>query len=120
MSDLRRMTAELVKRFTEFPTLEDYLNGYAITGPHLARLTVPSRIITSLDDPIIPAQSLERLANPDALQLTVTRHGGHCGFLERLSGPSWVEQKIVEEFESGAASAPPQGKLPMLENAAAR
>jgi predicted alpha/beta-fold hydrolase len=120
MSNLRRMTAELVRRFTEFPTLEDYLNGYAITGPHLARLTVPSRIITSLDDPIIPAQSLERLANPEALQLTVTRHGGHCGFLARLSGPSWVEQKIVEEFESGAASAPPQGTLPVLENAAVR
>jgi predicted alpha/beta-fold hydrolase len=114
------MTAELVKRFTEFPTLEDYLNAYAITGAHLARLTVPSRIITSLDDPIIPAQSLERLANPVALQLTVTRHGGHCGFLERLSGPSWVEQKIVEEFESVAPSAEPQGELPVFENAAAR
>jgi len=105
MSDLRRMTAELVKRFTDFPTLEDYLNGYAITGSHLAHLAVPSRIITSLDDPIIPAQSLKRLANPAALQLTVTRHGGHCGFLERLSGPSWVERKIVEEFESEAPAS---------------
>ena len=102
MSDLRRMTADLVKRFTDFPTLEDYLNGYAITGAHLAHLAVPSRIITSLDDPIIPAQSLQRLAIPEALQLTVTRHGGHCGFLERLSGPSWVERKIVEEFETEA------------------
>jgi uncharacterized protein len=110
MSNLRRMTADLVKRFTEFPTLEDYLNGYAITGSHLARLAVSSRIITSLDDPIIPAQSLQRLAKPEALQLTVTRHGGHCGFLERLSGPSWVEKKIVEEFDGGATSAPPQGQ----------
>jgi len=105
MSNLRRMTADLVKRFTDFPTLEDYLNGYAITGPHLARLSVPSRIITSLDDPIIPAQSLQRIAHPEALQLTVTRHGGHCGFLERLSGPSWVERKIVEEFEREAPAS---------------
>jgi predicted alpha/beta-fold hydrolase len=105
MADLRRMTADLVKRFTDFPTLEDYLNGYAITGSHLEHLTVPSRIITSLDDPIIPAQSLQRLAHPEALQLTVTRYGGHCGFLERLSGPSWVERKIVEEFESEAPAS---------------
>jgi uncharacterized protein len=105
MSNLRRMTADLVKRFTDFPTLEDYLNGYAITGSHLAHLTVPARIITSLDDPIIPAQSLQRLANPEALQLTVTRYGGHCGFLERLSGPSWVERKIVEEFENEAPAS---------------
>ena len=99
MADLRRMTAELVRRFTEFPSLEDYLNGYAITGGALARLEVPARIITSLDDPIIPAHSLQRLARASSLQLTVTRHGGHCGFLERLTGPSWVERRIVEEFE---------------------
>jgi uncharacterized protein len=103
MANLRRMTAELVRRFTEFPSLEDYLNGYAITEGRLEPLKVPARIITSLDDPIIPAHSLQRLARAASLQLTVTRHGGHCGFLERLSGPSWVERKIVEEFESGGA-----------------
>ncbi len=100
MADLRRMTAELVKQFTEFPSLDDYLNGYSIVGNRLAQLKVPARIFTSLDDPIIPAHSLQRLARAASLQLTVTRHGGHCGFLERLSGPSWVERKIVEEFES--------------------
>jgi uncharacterized protein len=97
-ADLRRMTAELVRRFTDFPTLDDYLNGYAITGGRLAGLAVPARIITSLDDPIIPAGSLERLAQVSSLQLTVTRYGGHCGFLESLSGPSWVERRIVAEF----------------------
>jgi uncharacterized protein len=100
MANLRRMTAELVRRFTEFPTLDDYLDGYSITGSRLAPLKIPARIITSLDDPIIPAHSLQRLARPASLQLTVTRHGGHCGFLERLSGPSWVERRIVEEFDS--------------------
>jgi uncharacterized protein len=104
MADLRRMTAELVRRFTEFPTLDDYLDGYSITGSRLAPLKIPARIITSLDDPIIPAHSLQRLARSASLQLTVTRHGGHCGFLERLSGPSWVERRIVEEFDSEAAA----------------
>jgi predicted alpha/beta-fold hydrolase len=100
MADLRRMTAELVRRFTEFPSLDDYLNGYSITGSRLAPLKVPARIITSLDDPIIPPRSLQRLARTTSLQLTVTRHGGHCGFLDRLSGPSWVERRIVEELDS--------------------
>jgi uncharacterized protein len=67
-------------------------------------LKIPARIITSLDDPIIPAHSLQRLARSASLQLTVTRHGGHCGFLERLSGPSWVERRIVGEFDSGIAA----------------
>lgn len=107
LADLRGMTAELVHRFTEFPSLEDYLNGYAITGARLARLEVPARIITSLDDPIIPAHSLQRLARTSCLQLTVTRHGGHCGFLERLSGPSWVERRIVTEFEGSQVHLTP-------------
>lgn len=100
LATLRRMTAELIRRFTEFPSLDDYLNGYSITEGRLARLDVPATIITSLDDPIIPAHSLERLARPSCLQLTVTRFGGHCGFLERLSGPSWVERRIVAELDS--------------------
>jgi uncharacterized protein len=100
LASLRRMTAELVRRFTEFPSLDDYLDGYSITGGRLARLQVPASIITSLDDPIIPAHSLDRLARPSALRLTVTQYGGHCGFLERLSGPSWVERKIVAELEA--------------------
>ncbi|HET9390312.1 MAG TPA: alpha/beta fold hydrolase [Steroidobacteraceae bacterium] len=110
MANLRRMTAELVRRFTEFPSLEDYLNGYALTGSRLARLEVPARIITSLDDPIIPARGLQRLARASALRLTVTRHGGHCGFLERFSGPTWVERRIVAEFEA----SPHVGAQPAL------
>ena len=114
MADLRRMTADLVRRFTDFPSLEDYLDGYSITGEKLGQLKVPARIITSLDDPIIPANSLQRLARAASLQLTVTRHGGHCGFLERLSGPSWVERKIVEEFETGAPTR--EGRASVLES----
>ncbi len=104
LSSLRRMTAELIARFTDFPTLDDYLNGYSITGNRLARLEVPANIITALDDPIIPAHSLERLARPSCLRVTVTRFGGHCGFLERLVGPSWVERRIVAELEPVGSS----------------
>ena len=99
LADLRRMTAELIRRFTEFPSLDDYLNGYSIMDGRLSRLEVPATIITALDDPIIPAHSIERLARPPSLHLTVTRYGGHCGFLDRLTGPSWVEQRMVEELD---------------------
>ncbi len=98
-TNLRRMTGELIRHFTEFPSLDDYLNGYSITGGKLAGLEVPASIITALDDPIIPAHSLEGLAHPPNLRLIVTRYGGHCGFLEHLVGPSWVERRIVAELE---------------------
>ena len=98
--DLRRMTAELVRRYTEFPTLDDYLNGYAITGGRLARLEVPASILISLDDPIIPAGGLARLARPAALSITVARYGGHCGFFQQLTGPTWIERRILAELGS--------------------
>jgi predicted alpha/beta-fold hydrolase len=99
--DLRRMTAELVRRFTHFGSLEEYLDGYAITGPRLAALSVPATLITSLDDPIIPAGALERLARPSSLRIVVTRFGGHCGFLDRLTGPTWVERRVLAELDAG-------------------
>jgi predicted alpha/beta-fold hydrolase len=90
-----------VRQHTDFATLEDYLNGYAITGARLAHLEVPSRIITSLDDPIIPSGGLAHLARPAALSVTVSRYGGHCGFFARLAGPSWLERRIVRQLGGG-------------------
>ncbi|HET9105864.1 MAG TPA: alpha/beta fold hydrolase [Steroidobacteraceae bacterium] len=98
--DLRRLTAELIQRFTNFGSLEEYLDGYSITGGRLAGLEVPTTLITSLDDPIIPAGALERLARPPSLHVVVTRFGGHCGFLDRLTGPTWVERRILAELDA--------------------
>lgn len=109
MADLRRMTAELVRRFTEYPSLDAYLEGYAIIGGRIDALAVPARIITARDDPIIPVDSLRELRVPSCLEVTVTRHGGHCGFLDRLTGPTWVERCIVNHLISvspGAEAAP--------------
>ena len=97
-ANLRRLTAMLVDRFTDFASLEDYLDGYAITGAQLADLKVPATLIAALDDPIIPIAGLEQLARPIALQVIVTRRGGHCGFLEDLVRPSWAERRIVAEL----------------------
>ena len=105
LRDLKLMTAELVRSHTEFPSLADYLNGYALTGARLAQLEVPSTILTALDDPIIPATGLARLARPAALSITVTRHGGHCGFFEQLAGPTWLERRILALLGAGNAGA---------------
>ena len=109
--DLRRLTAELIRRFTDFGSLEEYLEGYSITGGRLRGLEAPTTIITSLDDPIIPAGGLVRLAHPSALRIVMTRFGGHCGFLDRLTGPTWVERRILAELEAGVRPAVPDPVL---------
>jgi uncharacterized protein len=98
MRGLREMTEKLVLRHSEFTSLESYLNGYAITGERLAALEVPCHILTSIDDPMIPVRGLSQLARPRALSVTVTRYGGHCGFIERIDGRTWAERRILQEL----------------------
>jgi len=92
---LRQMTAELVARHTDFGTLDEYLDGYSITGERLAGLTVPATIITAIDDPIVPAADLNRIAASPGLRALVTPFGGHCGFLNGLSGNTWAENAVI-------------------------
>jgi predicted alpha/beta-fold hydrolase len=96
--NLRQMTADLVAEHTEFADIDAYLEGYAITGARLSTLSVPARILTSADDPIIPASDLSRLAAPPLLEITRTEFGGHCGFHARFTGPSFADHYLLAQF----------------------
>jgi predicted alpha/beta-fold hydrolase len=85
-----------VRRHSDFPDLDAYLSGYAIVGDALAALEIPSHILTSLDDPIIPAADLERVARTPRLAISTSTCGGHCGFMERLEGASWIDRTAAD------------------------
>lgn len=93
---LREMTRQLVQRHTEYPTMEDYLAGYAITGDRLTTLAAPANVLTSLDDPIIDPRDLARLARTPNLDIVTTARGGHCGFLEDLGATNWIDAQVVK------------------------
>ncbi|HTP39694.1 MAG TPA: alpha/beta fold hydrolase [Steroidobacteraceae bacterium] len=97
--DLRRMTAGLVERCTDFPHIDDYLNGYAITGGVLDTLHAPATLLAAADDPIIPAGDLVQLSRGAPLQVVLTAHGGHCGFIDRPGRPSFADRFALAEFE---------------------
>lgn len=92
---LKTMTEILVRKFSEFADMDSYLNGYAIVGEALANLQVPGHIFSAVDDPIIPAKDLQDLARTPHLHVNAVAHGGHCGFMDRLHGPSWVDRQIA-------------------------
>jgi len=100
--DLRRfrsleaMTEYFVERYTEFPSLDEYLAGYALTGERLRSLRVPSRLLLADDDPVIPVSGADRLARPPALVVDRARFGGHCGFLGDMGGTSPVDDYLLE------------------------
>jgi len=96
---LTGMTARMVEEYTDFPDLQSYLRGYAIVGDALATLDVESRIITSMDDPMILPGELRRLCRTPALTITLSRYGGHCGYVERVRGSTWIDREILAELQ---------------------
>jgi predicted alpha/beta-fold hydrolase len=98
LGDLRAMTVALVREHTDFADAAAYLDGYAITGTRLASLAVPARILAADDDPIIPADELTQLADSPHLIVQREHHGGHCGFMDNFSGPSYADRFVMEQF----------------------
>jgi uncharacterized protein len=96
--DLRAMTDGLVAHFTDYGSLDAYLEGYAITGERLAALRFPATVLLAEDDPMIPAADLARLAPSPLLTVVRTRYGGHCGFVERLNSPSFADRLVLSSF----------------------
>ena len=98
--DLRRFrtltetTDFFVREYTSFGTLARYLNGYAITEDALADLSVPSLLVATRDDPVIPVDDLQRLASSPALRIAVLPHGGHCGLLQDYGLRSWLVSRL--------------------------
>jgi len=94
LGSLQAMNEFFVPRYTEFSDTLSYLRAYAITGDRLAPLEIPSHIVTSRDDPVIPCEDLARLATPRCLEIEVTEYGGHCGFLQDWHLDSWIDQRL--------------------------
>lgn len=106
LGNLTDMTDRLACRYGGFPSLADYLRGYALVGRTLESLEASPdtrvRLITSADDPIIAASDLEHVARPGNLEITLTSFGGHCGFYEGTRGATWIERQILGTFEAAA------------------
>jgi len=85
---MRALTEWLVMRHTDFGSLDAYFDRYSIAGERLAGLAVPTSILGSLDDPVIPGEDFTGLVLPAHARLELSPWGGHCGFLEgpRLGG----------------------------------
>ena len=94
LDNLTDMTDHLVRTYGGYPSLQQYLQGYAIVGDALGSITHPTRIISAADDPIIPVEDLDRIARPAALTVTRTSFGGHCGFYDARPGGTWIEREV--------------------------
>ncbi len=101
--DIRALTGWLVDRHTEFASLQDYFEGYSIAGPKLAGLQVPADILMAADDPVIPFSTFGDWQLPAHARLQIARWGGHCGFIESLSGDGFSERWVAQQLQAALA-----------------
>jgi predicted alpha/beta-fold hydrolase len=95
LKTLDEMNSYFVPNHTSFNNVDNYLNAYSIGGDYLENLDIPSHIISSQDDPVILCEDLNELPNNKKLTIELTRHGGHCGYIEGLNLDSWVDNRIL-------------------------
>ena len=65
---------------------------------YLERIRVPTLLICSSDDPMIPIDSYhtEAASRNPSIQQWITAHGGHLGFLGRRPHRFWLEEAIMD------------------------
>jgi len=73
----------------------------ASSARHVPAIRVPTTILTSRDDPLVPFAMFapDRLACPPAVRIVATDHGGHCGYIGRTGrdpDPHWLEWRVVD------------------------
>jgi predicted alpha/beta-fold hydrolase len=81
-----------------FGTAENYY-AQASSLPLVSRIQLPTMILASRDDPMIPPHALEGVELPPAVRLHMTDHGGHLGFIS--SGGvdpdrRWMDWRVVD------------------------
>lgn len=99
------LTDILVRQYTDYADARAYFDGYSVGSGRLAELRVPTTIVTSKDDPIIPISDFADIPKSRSLNLLTTAQGGHCAFIEDWRLNSWVSTFVARQL-SAAISAP--------------
>ncbi|MBD8881712.1 MULTISPECIES: YheT family hydrolase [Rhodanobacter] len=100
--NLRGLTESLVLRHTDFQSLQGYLDGYSVAGDALQAMQIPATILTARDDPVIPVGAFEQLRLPPNVELDISDHGGHCGFIRGRDMTSFTDDYIAARFNAVA------------------
>jgi len=94
-----------------FANADDYYERCS-AARFVADVRVPTLLIQAADDPLVPVESipLDRIRANEALELALTRRGGHVGYLDRLlAPPAWLETKIAGAIEGRLDRTTPDG-----------
>ena len=101
LSNLDEMNHYFVPKYTGFNDINDYFDAYSITGDTLNSINCPCYLHFSQDDMIIPIAGVAQLPQHPKLNITITKHGGHCGFLSNWKLESWQDARMLQILQEG-------------------
>lgn len=102
MTRFSEINRHLAENFTPYATYQDYLDTYTLSADLFAGLETQVTIFAAEDDPIVPASNFLPLRDAShRLQVVLTRHGGHCGFVQNWRLESWAEARVLALFTRG-------------------
>lgn len=85
-----------------FRNADDYYQRCS-SEQFLSMIRIPTLIVTSCDDPLIPVGSFERLSLPSSVHLHIAEGGGHLGYLATANGKrsrDWLQQQLLNWVQS--------------------
>jgi predicted alpha/beta-fold hydrolase len=86
--------------------LDYYRQASALSG--MGAIRVPTYILTARDDPFVAVQPFEELTPNPAVEVHISAHGGHLGFLgvDGIGGIRWAETQLVSWLTNMVAKRP--------------
>jgi predicted alpha/beta-fold hydrolase len=99
---LREFDAIITAPLAGYASVDDYYTRTS-PGPRLAAIRVPTTILAAADDPVVPSEPLLQVARNDAVEVFITRHGGHLGYVGRRNGDPdrrWLDWRVVYWVET--------------------
>ncbi len=98
------MTEILARESGLYDSAADYFSRYTLNGDAFEDLTVPTTIVTALDDAVIPAVDVYSLAPHPLLDIRIERYGGHVGWIDLFPFRHHLPQMLLSILDKQAGS----------------
>ncbi len=95
------LTEAIMIYYRDYRDYRDYFRQYTLLGSVFEGLSIPTSIMISCDDPVIPIDDFHTLASQKHLNLSIQPYGGHCGFINMPGFSCWYERKIYDIIRAG-------------------
>ena len=90
------ISEKVIPLYSGYPDMESYFNAYRVDPHDLKTCPVEVSIITSEDDGLIPEEDILKLDLNHNARRIIHKYGGHNGFFQSLTGPTWYDDYISD------------------------